>query len=289
MKKIIKLALVAGAFFSFTLLPATSPPKRDAISFLPPLLSKERGFGGEVGEGVVVEARSALVFDLLTEEILFEKNINEPLPLASLSKIISSLVVADHINLDEYVEITKSAVETPEPSNLKVGEHLLAEDLLAMAMGESSNDAMMALVEHFGDANWFLQLMNEKTKELGAKTMSFLNPTGLDIKLSLGHQMTQTEFGSNYGSASDLAKVVKNSLDSIIWQVGNKEGLKYTNLLRGEISGIVGAKTGFTDSAGGNLVLIIERPIGKPKLIIILGSTLKGRFEDAKKLVTLLK
>ena len=238
---------------------------------------------------MVVEARSALVFDLLTEEILFEKNINEPLPLASLSKIISSLVVADHINLDEYVEITKSAVETPEPSNLKVGEHLLAEDLLAMAMGESSNDAMMALVEHFGDANWFLQLMNEKTKELGAKTMSFLNPTGLDIKLSLGHQMTQTEFGSNYGSASDLAKVVKNSLDSIIWQVGNKEGLKYTNLLRGEISGIVGAKTGFTDSAGGNLVLIIERPIGKPKLIIILGSTLKGRFEDAKKLVTLLK
>src|SRR3989344_3773692 len=156
----------------------------------------------------MVEARAALVFDLLTQEILFEKNISEPLPLASLSKIISSLIVADHINLNEYVEITKSAVDTPEPSTLKTGERVLAENLLAMAMGEYSNDAMMALVEYLGDPNWFLQLMNEKAKTLGAKTMSFLNPTGLDIKLSLGHQMTQTEFGSNYGSASDLAKVV---------------------------------------------------------------------------------
>lgn len=232
-----------------------------------------------------IEAKSALVFDLLTEEIIFEKNIDELLPLASLSKIISSLVIIDHIALDELVKITKSAVETPEPSNLKVGEYLRAEDLLALAMGESSNDAMMALVEHFGDANWFLQLMNEKAKSLGAKTMSFLNPTGLDIK----GRRVGGEVASNFGSARDLSQIVKNSLDSIIWQVGNKEGLKHTNILRGEISGIVGAKTGFTDNAGGNLILILEHPIGKPKLIIILGSTLVGRFEDAKKLATLLK
>src|SRR3989344_5296655 len=246
----------------------------------------------------MVEARSALVFDLLTEEILFEKNINEPLPLASLSKIISSLVVADHINLNEYVEITKSAVDTPEPSTLKTGERVLAENLLAMAMGESSNDAMIALVEHFGDPNWFLQLMNEKAKTLGAKTMSFLNPTGLDIEepgaRGQGPEtstipLTLDPRPSNFGSALDLAKVVQNSLDSIIWQVGNKEGLKYTNMLRGEISGIIGAKTGFTDSAGGNLLIIVEHPLGKPKLIIILGSTLKGRFEDARKILEFVK
>ncbi|MEK7503357.1 MAG: hypothetical protein AAB556_02870 [Patescibacteria group bacterium] len=235
--------------------------------------------GGGDGGGVTIEARSALALDLLTGEILFEKNIYEPLPLASLTKIVSSLVIADHINLNDNVEITKSAVETPEPSVLKVGEYIRAEDLLAMAMGESSNDAMMALVEHFGDQKWFLQLIRQKALGLGAKTMIFLNPTGLDLG----------EVASNFGSAWDLAQVAKNSLDSIIWQVGNKDGLKHTNILRWEISKIIGAKTGFTDSAEGNLLIIIEHPLGKPKLIIILGSTIDGRFEEAKKLVKLLE
>lgn len=266
-----KLAFLALILIITAVLPVTN----NSSSHPPPLTVR----GGGEGSGVTIEARSALVFDLLTGEILFEKNIYEPLPLASLTKIISSLVVADHIDLNELIKIKKS-------------EYLRAEDLLAKAMGESSNDAMMALVEHFGDEKWFLELMRQKAKELGAKKMSFLNPTGLDIKLSLGQSLTQTKFGafetaSNFGSARDLSQIVKNSLDSIIWQVGNKEGLKYTNLLRGEISGIVGAKTGFTDNAGGNLVLIVEHPLGKPKLIVILGSTILGRFEDAKALLAL--
>ena len=239
-----------------------------------------------------------MALNLLTNKILFEKNIYEPLPLASLSKIISSLVVADHIDLNEYIEITKNAVQTPEPSTLLVGEHLRAEDLLAMAMGESSNDAMMALVEHFGNkewpatssVEWFLELINKKAFELGTEKMSFLNPTGLDIE--------NETFPSNFGSAWDLAQIVKNSIDSPIWQLGEKkevisrEGIAHkihhTNLLRNEISGINGAKTGFTDSAGGNLILIVEKPLGAPKLIIILGSSLEGRFLDAKKLFTTL-
>lgn len=238
---------------------------------------------------ISVKASSALLMDLISGEILFEKNILEPMPLASLSKIVSSLVIKDSINMNEYIEISKNAIETPEPSTLRVGERIFAEDLLAMAMGESSNDAIMALVEKFGDEKWFVDLMSQKSMELGAKTMSFLNPTGLDIK--------QKE-PSNFGSAYDLAAIVKNSLDSIIWQLGNKdeitskEGIrhkiKHTNILRKELSGLYGAKTGFTDNAGGNLILIIEKPIGKPKLAVILGSTLMGRFEDAKKLIELI-
>ena len=262
----------------FTMLPAVSLQNNSAPK--PPPLTV-------IGESEVI-ARSALAVDLLTGEILFQKNIYESLPLASLSKIISSLVIVEHLNLDEYVEVTKKAVETEEPSTLRVGEHLKIEDLLAMAMGESSNDAMMALVEHTGDEKWFLELMRQK-----APSMVFKNPTGLDIK------PTQTEFGSNYGSATALAQLIKNNLDSPIWQFGekneviSKEGIahkiKHTNILRKELSGIYGAKTGFTDSAGGNLVLIVERPIGKPKAIIILGSTLEERFEEARKIVTLLK
>lgn len=245
---------------------------------------------------IKLEARSAFALDLVTGKIFFEKNIHESLPLASITKIISSLVVADHLSLNEFVEVSKSAIATPEPSTLRVGEHLRVQDLLTLAMGESSNDAMTALVEHFGNkewlatskVEWFLELMHQKARELGAKTMSFLNPTGLDIE----HEASSP---SNFGSAWDLAQVVKNSLDSIIWQLGEKEevvsqerivhNIRHTNTLKKEIPGIFGAKTGFTDSAGGNLVLVVEKPVGKPKLIIILGSTLEARFEDAKKLL----
>ncbi|MEK7560201.1 MAG: serine hydrolase [Patescibacteria group bacterium] len=233
-----------------------------------------------------VIARSALVTDLLSGEVIFKKNPHELLPLASVSKIISSLVIAEHVLLQEYIEVTKSAVDTPEPSTLRVGEHFQAEDLLALAMGASSNDAITALVEHMGDTKWFLELMRQK----GGDGFIFLNPTGLDIE--------NESKPSNFGSAYALSRVIKNSLDSVIWQLGEKEEVvskekiahkvRHTNSLENEISGIFGAKTGFTDSAGGNLVLIVERPVGKPKLIIILASTLEERFEDAKKLLNLM-
>src|SRR3989344_7773057 len=285
MKRVIKPAILTGALLVFSVVPTTLSQKNEF-----PLLTTE-GLGD-----VVVEARSALALDLLTDEIIFEKNIYEPLPLASLSKIISSLVVVDFLNLDEYVEVSKKAIETEEPSTLRVGEHLRVEDLLAMAMGESSNEAMMGLTEELGDEKWFVELMQEKPVQLGGRTAKFLNSTGLDLPPPL---LIKEGKPSNFGSAYDLAQIVKNSLDSIIWQVGNKEEvigkegithkIKHTNILRTKLAGIYGAKTGFTDFAGGNLILIIERPIGKPKLIVILGSTLEGRFEDAKKLVTLFK
>lgn len=300
MNGLIKSVFIAGALLLFTILPSTSSSKKNGIFSPPSLFTKE----GELVNQVVIplheiEAKSVLALNLLTGKIIFEKNPHELLPLASLTKIISSLVVLDHIAPDEYIEVTKSAIETPEPSTLHVGEHLRVEDLLAMAIGESSNDAIMALVKKFGDEKWFLELMRQKAEELGARTTNFLNPTGLDIKLGLDQQLTQTEFGSNFGSAYDLAQIIKNSLDSIIWQIDNKEEvvskegirhkIKHTNILRKELTGIYGAKTGFTDNAGGNLVLIVEKPLEKPKLIIILGSGLEGRFEDAKKIVTLIK
>lgn len=238
-----------------------------------------------------IEAKSALVVDLVNEKILFEKNSNESLPLASLTKIISSLVVIDHIDLNEYIKVTRNAILTEGPSTLKVSEHFKVIDLLALSMGESSNDAMMALVEHLGDESWFLELMRKRAEELGASQMNFLNPTGLDLKKE---QDSLPVSPSNLGSAQDLWQIIKNSIDSPIWQMGDKnevvskEGIthkiSHTNVLKynPEISG---SKTGFTDLAGGNLILIVEKPLLHPKLIIILGSSLDGRFSDAQKLL----
>ena len=248
-----------------------------------------------------VESKSAYAIDLFSGKIIYEKEKNLVLPLASIAKIVSTLVILDALDLNEEVAVSRTAVSAPEPSSLKVGEHFLARDLLAMAMVESSNDAAMALVEAAAQKNtapqseseaWFINLMNLKANSLGAFTMNFHNATGLDI--------STTESGA-YGSAEDLMNIAKATIDSELWQFGeitevqSKEGfihpLHPTNLLKSEITGLIGGKTGFTDLAGGNLLVIVQYPYPGGHLygIVVLGSSEKGRFEDVKKILEYIK
>ena len=246
-----------------------------------------------------IEARAAAAQDLISGEVLFSKNSDEILPLASLTKILSGLVVLDYVDLENEIEITKFAISAPEPSSLKVGEHLKARDLLAMAMAESSNDAITALFEYASQKNeivsdgaeaWFLDLMRKKAESLGARSMNFNNVTGYDV--------SQTISGG-YGSAEDLLKIAKDTLTSPLWQFGNmskvisREGIRHilkpTNKLGPELTPLLGSKTGYTDLAGGNLLVIVEYPIGQPLGIVVLGSSEKGRFEDVRKILKWIK
>ena len=248
-----------------------------------------------------VEARSAYAADLSSGKMIYEKEKGLVLPLASVAKIVSTLVILGALDLNEEVAVSRTAVSTPEPSSLKVGEHFLARDLLAMAMVESSNDATMALVEAAAQKNgilqsesemWFVNLMNLKANSLGAFTMNFHNATGLDI--------SKTEAGA-YGSAEDLINIAKATIDSELWQFGeitgirSKEGfihpLNPTNLLKSEVIGLIGSKTGFTDLAGGNLLVIVQHPYPGGHLygIVVLGSSEEGRFEDVKKILEYIK
>ena len=246
-----------------------------------------------------IEAEAALAQDFLTGEILFSKSHGKLLPLASLVKIISALTALDKINLDDEIQISQNAILTPEPSSLRVGEHLVARDLVAMAMVKSSNDAAYAIFEYVYKKNsilpefaeaWFLDLMRQKAAAFGVQNMIFNNFTGLDVSETLS---------GAYGSADDLIKIARFSLDSPIWQFGavreiiSKEGVKHafkpTNQLNSEIDLLIGAKTGFTDLAGGNLLVIVEYPIGHPLGIIVLGCSEQGRFEDVKKILEWIK
>ena len=243
-----------------------------------------------------ISARSALATDLTTGDILFEKNKIETLPLASLTKIISVLVASDELSSDGVVRISTSAIATDGTSSLRAGEHLFARDLMAMAMVESSNDAISALMEHTAAKNdiepanaeaWFIQKMREKALSLGALTMTFSNATGLDAS---------KERASNFGSAEDLMQIAQRTYASDIWRhssdqrIVSAEGyvhrLNPTNTLEGEIVQLMGSKTGFTDIAGGNLLVLFEFPINHPVGIIVLGSTETGRFEDIQKIIS---
>lgn len=246
-----------------------------------------------------IEAKAALAEDLLTGEILFSKNSGEILPLASITKILALLAVLDYASLDEEAAVSKTAVLTPEPSSLRVGERFLVKDLVSMAMAESSNDAVTALFEYAAEKNqisgeqakeWFLDLMQKKAEQFGAADMKFYNIWGLD---------ESPELAGGYGSADDLLKIAKASLGSPIWQLGAvreivsgegiKHNLKPTNELGQELTPLIGAKTGYTDLAGGNLLVIVEYPIGRPLGIIVLGSSAEERFLDVKKILEWIK
>ncbi|KKT42370.1 MAG: D-alanyl-D-alanine carboxypeptidase DacF [Candidatus Giovannonibacteria bacterium GW2011_GWA2_44_13b] len=254
-----------------------------------------------------VEAKSAYAIDLSSGKIIYEKEKTSALPLASVTKVVSVLVILGELYLDEEVVVSRTAVSTPEPSSLKVGEHFFTRELLAMAMVESSNDAITALVEAAANKKgivqneseaWFVNLMNLKANSLNAFTMRFNNPTGLDI---LDEKSGLPAEAGAFGSAEDLINIAKASIDSELWQFGeitevqSKEGFVHplhpTNLLKSEITGLIGGKTGFTDLAGGNLLVIVQHPYPGGHLygIVVLGSSENGRFEDVKKILEWIK
>lgn len=250
-----------------------------------------------------IEGQSALAVDFSSGEVIFSKGPEQIRPLASLTKILSLWILVERIGLDEEVVISQTAVLAPEPSRLNPGEAWRALGLFSMAMVESSNDAVYALFEHaakkhffekgFDEStsrSWFLDLMDKKTKFLGADSMRFYDLAGLDLS---------EDVSGAYGSAADILKIARASLVIQIWELshasevktpdGKTYALRPTNLLYAELPNLIGAKTGFTDLAGGNLLVILEYPLGRPLGIVVLGSSEQGRFEDVKKIYEWIK
>lgn len=211
-------------------------------------------------------------------EILYQKNIQEPLPFASLAKIMTAMVVLDNYELSKEVEVSKKAIDTPEEAGrLQVGERMRVEGLLELLLLVSSNDAATALAEIMGEER-FIDLMNKKAKEIGMERSSFLNPHGLDEK---GH------FSSTY----DLALMTDFSLEKYpkIWEILKMEEktvigydwlgqeilhrAKNTNKLL-SLPFVLGGKTGFSHKAGDCMILAMKAP-GKVEgeiILVLLGA-----------------
>jgi D-alanyl-D-alanine carboxypeptidase len=230
--------------------------------------------------------------------ILFQKNESEKLPIASLTKLMTALVVLDIHQLSDEVKISKEAVEQEgEEIELKVGEILSVRELLEIMLIASSNDAAYALAtpnverERMGEES-FVDLMNlEAYYNIGLKPENthFINPTGLDPKDPFQD--------TNYSTVKDLVELVKYLIKyqpEILGILSQKESgtfnntssflLENTNKLLGEIEGIVGGKTGYTKRAGGCLVLILEGPRKNSYFINVILSS-EDRFEEMKQLI----
>lgn len=214
------------------------------------------GTSARAEESPEISAKAAILMEAETGRVLYEKNADDRMLIASTTKIMTALVVLERCDLDREVVI-ESAWTGIEGSSmyLKAGQRMTVRDLLYGLMLASGNDAAVALAcIAAGSVEDFAALMNEKAQSLGCENTHFMNPNGLDGE-------------EHYASARDLAVITREAITNrafceIVSTASRTVGeLTYTNhnrLLR-ECEGVFGVKTGYTEAAGRTLVTSCER------------------------------
>jgi D-alanyl-D-alanine carboxypeptidase len=216
------------------------------------------------------------------KKIIFEKNADAILPIASLTKFMTAIIVLDNYNLSDTWTVSELAGEQASAGqDVKLGDKMIVDSFLQIMLIESSNRSAYALSEIIGTQK-FVELMNIKAKELGLENTSFEDPTGISSKnLSTAKDLAKlTEYIlKNYPKIADISK----SKELYIMGFGR---VVNTDQLLGEIPEIVCSKTGFTTSAKGCLLLAISNPKNNDYFInIVLGAD--ERFSEMKKLINL--
>lgn len=242
------------------------------------------------GKDLDLHAQSAVLMDSKTGRILYEKNKDEPLPMASTTKIMTCILALENGNLEDTVTVSQKAANQPKTKMyLSKGEEIKLEYLLYALMMQSANDSAVAISEHIsGSVENFCSLMTEKAKELGCKDTVFRTPNGLDDK---DHHSTSEDMAiiTRYALLNKEFVRIINTPD--ISFESNKKNYSIVNknrLLR-EYEGAMGVKTGFTGKAGHCFVGAAER--GDLSLISVVlasgwGSSGKEhKWTDSKKLL----
>lgn len=198
-----------------------------------------------------LSAEHALVMDACSGEICFEKDADEPCLIASTTKIMTGLLVAEDCDLDERIAIPPEAVGIEGSSlYLRAGEVLTVRDLLYGLMLHSGNDAAVALaIAHSGSVTQFVAAMNARARELGLERTEYANPHGLDA-------------AQNVSTARDLARLAAYAMENAVfrsvvssrtYQCGQRSLTNHNRLLW-QYEGAEGVKTGYTRAAGRVLV-----------------------------------
>ena len=240
-------------------------------------------------EEIDIAAKSAVLVNYETGDILWEKNSSSKMYPASLTKMLSSIVAIENIgNLEEVVKIPVNASGRNHSAfRFRTGDRVSLLDLLKASLISSHNNAIVALAEYVsGSQEDFVLLMNVKAKEIGAYDTFFQNTNGLD-----------SEFPEHKSTAADLAKIagycMKNDLfceivntenDTI--KINNEEiEIKNTNNLL-EYNYIKGIKTGATVNAGFCIAIYSEKEDLKLITVILNDKTIEERDDDVQKLLS---
>lgn len=248
-------------------------------------------FLNEVFAGVQVKAKAFVVYDIVDNQIIASKNEQAVLPLASLTKIMTAVTARMHNDGAAQVRIDEPA-EGKYDLGLKKNQVWSLNELLKYTLVFSSNDGAFAIATQFGGVSSFVQQMNLDSQALGF-LLRFTDPAGLDVGTSLGGEGTALDVAKLLAYARksfpELFDATTKQRTSVIASTGKLTGVPNTNQDINNITEAEASKTGFTDSAGGNLAIIVDITVGHPVAIVVLGSTREERFKDVEILYKLLK
>jgi len=238
-----------------------------------------------------VSARASLIYDLTINKVIYEKNGKEKLPMASLTKIMTSIIALENQKKDDRYKVTKKDLIGEDSMGLSQGEILSLKELLYGLILNSGNDAAETLANNFpGGRKKFIEAMNNKVKALGLTDTNFTNPTGLEGD------------GKQYTTAYDLIVITRYAVlnfplfnkvvSTIDYNIPKAKTHKAyfleneTNLLM-SYPGVKGVKTGYTPEAGLCLVTYLDYK-GHKIIGILLGSNnrrqeMKGLLDYALK------
>ena len=233
-----------------------------------------------------LNARIALIYDRASGRIIYEKNGNKQTPMASTTKILTSIVILENADLKETVTIGSKAAGTGGSRlGLKKNDKITVNDLLYGLMLRSGNDAAVALAIHVGGSiEGFADMMNKKAEELGLTNSHFVVPHGLDNE---GHYTTAYELAKMADYALNIPKFkeIVSSKSATIYINGYPKAINNTNNLLGSVSGVYGVKTGFTNGAGRCLVSSCKRGELDIITVVIGANTNNQRTADTKELI----
>ena len=233
-----------------------------------------------------INSRSAVVIDRKSKNIIYGKNENVKKAMASTTKIMTAMVVIKNTNLNNIVEISKKAAGTGGSRlGLKAGDKITVKDLLYGLLLRSGNDCAVALAEYVaGSVPEFSNLMNQNAQMLDLNNTHFVTPHGLDEE---EHYTTAYELAilADYALNNEVFAQIVNTKSYTININKNSKTLNNTNELLGNLNGVYGVKTGFTNGAGRCLVTSIKRGNLDVICVVLGADTKKDRTRDSAKLI----
>lgn len=247
-------------------------------------------------ENLALSAKAYLVWDVKEQKIIASFNEEIQLPLASLAKLMTTYVVSNNIKEGSILTIQEENLKKEGDNGLVLGEEWSLSDMIDFVLLSSSNDGANALASVVSSLNLnqetsvesFIIKMNNTARDLGMAQSFFLNESGLDVNEIIS---------GAYGSAKDIVILLENILKekpvlleasiekekSINSNIETHQA-ENTNIIIDKLPGVLASKTGFTDLAGGNLIMAFDIGIGHNIIISVLGSTKEDRFTDVEKL-----
>lgn len=232
---------------------------------------------------VRIEGKAYIVYDLLAQDVIASSNEKEILPLASITKVMTAVSATLHKPKDDKVTVRKNSIEDSYDLGLKNEQVWSLDELLKYTLVFSSNDGAEIVADSFGSKAIFITQMNSDAKNLGLNLM-FTDPAGRDIDGSIGGKGTVLDVAKLFGIARkripDILDATTKKRQTMIASSGKVSGIPNTNQHIEDLFGAEASKTGYTDLAGGNLGVVVDVSVGRPVVIVVLGSTKEGRFRD---------